>query len=204
MLLSYKKVFFEDYVFYVPENVYEPAEDSFLLAENLRVRKGDFVLDMGAGCGILGIIAAAKASHVVAADINPYAVRCAKENAKLNHVMDKMSFICGDLFTPLREGEMFDLILFNAPYLPTKYRKADFWLERAWAGGRRGREVINRFINEAPKRLKPKGLILLIQSSLSNVNETLEKFERNGLKASVAAKKVLPFFETLFLVKAER
>ncbi|MEM3760934.1 MAG: 50S ribosomal protein L11 methyltransferase, partial [Candidatus Bathyarchaeia archaeon] len=101
--MSGKRVFFADYVFYVSENVYEPSDDSFFFAENLRVRKGDFVLDMGTGCGLLGIIAAAKASHVVAVDINPYAVRCAKENAKLNHVIDKMSFIQGDLFTPLRQ-----------------------------------------------------------------------------------------------------
>jgi release factor glutamine methyltransferase len=204
MPLSGKKVVFADYVFYVWENVYKPAEDSFLFAENLIVRKGDFVLDMGTGCGLLGIIVAEKASYVVAVDINPYAVRCAKENAKLNHVVDKMSFIQGDLFAPLKEEKKFDLILFNAPYLPTKYRKADFWLERAWAGGLRGREVIDRFIKEAPKHLKPKGSILLMQSILSNVNETIKKFGRNGLKAKVVAEKALPFFETLFLVKAER
>ena len=78
-----KRVFFGDYVFLVDENVYEPAEDSFLFAENLDVKEGERVLDVGTGCGILGIIAAKKAGEVVAVDVNPYAVRCAKENARL-------------------------------------------------------------------------------------------------------------------------
>jgi len=89
-----KKVFFADYGFHVSGNVYEPAEDSFLFAENLAVKEGEIVLDMGAGCGILGIIAAEKAAKVVAVDINPYAVRCAKENAKLNRVACRQNIFC--------------------------------------------------------------------------------------------------------------
>ena len=38
-----KRVFFGDFVFVVDENVYEPAEDTFLLAENLDVNGGDIV-----------------------------------------------------------------------------------------------------------------------------------------------------------------
>ena len=100
-----KRVYFGDYVFSVWENVYEPAEDSFLFAENLNVHEGEEVLDMGTGCGILGILAAKKAKTVVAVDVNPHAVRCAKENAALNDVRSKMAFVQGDLFTPLSEED---------------------------------------------------------------------------------------------------
>ena len=75
-----KRIHFGNYVFDVSENVYEPAEDSFLFAENLDVEKGAKVLDVGTGCGILGIFAAEKAATVVAVDLNPYAVCCAREN----------------------------------------------------------------------------------------------------------------------------
>ncbi len=199
-----KKVYFRDYVFHVYENVYEPAEDSFLFAENLAVKKDEVVLDMGTGCGILGIIAADKAAKIVMVDINPYAVRCAKKNAKLNGVLDKICFLQGDLFAPIRAEEKFDSISFNAPYLPSKPSEDKSWLGRAWAGGASGRQVIDRFICEAREYLKENGCILLMQSTLSNVNETLRRFRKSGLRTSIAAKRALPFFETIVLVKAER
>jgi release factor glutamine methyltransferase len=199
-----RKVFFRGYVFNVWEDVYEPAEDSFLFAENLEVEDGGLVLDMGTGCGILGIIAAERAVKVVAVDFNPRAVRCAKENAELNCVADKMFFVRGDLFTSLRKEEKFDLILFNAPYLPTEHVEHDSWLERAWAGGAGGRRVIDRFIFEAPKYLSKDGCVLLMQSSLSGVDETLERFEGIGMKAGVVARRELPFFEAIVLVRAEQ
>ncbi|MCK4313446.1 methyltransferase [Candidatus Bathyarchaeota archaeon] len=204
MFCSSKQVFFEDYVFRVYASVYEPAEDSFLFAECLTVEKGEVVLDMGTGCGILGIVIADQAAKVVAVDINPYAVRCAKENAKLNSVVDKLFFVQGDLLSSIKEKEEFDLLLFNAPYLPLKPSEDESWLERAWAGGTTGRQVIDRFICKAPKYLKEDGRILLMQSTLSNVDETLRGFGENGLKASIVAKRPLPFFETIVLVKAEK
>jgi release factor glutamine methyltransferase len=203
MPLSAKRVYFSDCVFDVWENVYEPAEDSFLFAENLNVQEGETTLDMGTGCGILAILAAKKASAVVAADVNPYAVRCARENATFSNVRGKMSFIQGDLFTPLREAEKFDAILFNAPYLPADKSEADSWIGRAWAGGATGRQIIDRFISEAPKHLKRLGRVLLMQSTLTDVDETLRRFARGHLNAKVVAEFSLPFFETIVLVEAK-
>ena len=200
---STKRVYFGDYSFSVWENVYEPAEDSFLFAENLEAEAGERVLDMGTGCGILGILAAKKACSVAAVDVNPYAVRCARENAKLNNVRGKMSFIQGDLFTPLHEAEKFDAILFNSPYLPADKSEADSWIGRAWAGGATGRQIIDLFISEAPRHLKRLGRVLLMQSTLTDVDETLRRFARGHLNAKVVAEFSLPFFETVVIIEAK-
>jgi len=196
-----KKSFFNDYVFYVLENVYEPAEDTFLLAENLLVNKNDFVLDIGTGCGILGILAAEKARSVIAIDINPYAVRCAKMNAKLNNIERKINVLRGDLFQPIREGEKFDVIFFNAPYLPSGSEEEKTWIEKAWAGGHGGRDLIDRFLLGAPNYLKVNGKILLVQSTLSDVDKTLQTLEKAGLQAKVIAKEKVAF-ETIVVIEA--
>jgi release factor glutamine methyltransferase len=197
-----KRVFFRDYIFDVPGTIYEPAEDSFFFAEHLLSEAGDYVLDVGAGCGILGIVAAANAARVIAIDINPHAVRSARENARLNHVINKFSFIQGDLFAPLNAEEAFDLILFNAPYLPTGSNEAGSWLERAWAGGRNGRQIINKFVCQSPNHLRSRGRILLLQSTLSDIKRTLNSLSQRGLRAQVVAMQDLPFFESLALIEA--
>jgi release factor glutamine methyltransferase len=198
-----KKIFFDNCVFYVLKDVYEPAEDSFLLAENLAVNQNDLVLDVGTGCGILGILAAEKAKKVVAIDVNPHAVSCARMNAELNGVTGKMDIRLGNLFEPVEGNEKFNVIVFNAPYLPSERSEQKTWIQRAWAGGPSGRELIDQFISQAPRYLMEKGKIILVQSTLSNVDETIRKLEEERLRAVIVAKKKVAF-ETIVVILAER
>ncbi|MCW4023967.1 MAG: class I SAM-dependent methyltransferase [Candidatus Bathyarchaeota archaeon] len=196
-----KRVCFGDLVFDVCDDVYEPSEDSFLFAQNLTVHPSDWVLDLGTGSGILAILSAKTARRVTAVDINPYAIRCAKANAKVNHLNGKMDFLQADLFSAFHNPK-FNVILFNAPYLPSEEGEADNWIGRSWAGGASGRDVIDQFLAVVPQFLAIDGRVFLMQSTLADEKETICRFEKQGFKAGVVASLALPFFETLTLIEA--
>ena len=198
-----KRAWFKELRFDITEDVFEPSEDSFLFAENLDIQADDVVLDLGTGCGILGIAAAQKAKSVLAVDINPYAISCAKQNAALNKVREKMGFLRGDLLSALSGDALFDVILFNAPYLPSEPHEVETWIGRAWAGGATGRDVVDRFIPQAAAHLKPSGRILMLQSTLTGTELTIQKFKEYGLNAAVKAECKLPFFETIMVIEAK-
>jgi release factor glutamine methyltransferase len=201
---SIKKISFDNCVFYVPVEVYEPAEDTFLIAENLDTFKNDSVLDVGTGCGILAVLAAKKARSVIATDINPHSIRYAIINSTINGVGRKVIPVRGDLLKPFRKTVKFDLILFNAPYLPIKEPKVSKridWLKLAWSGGNTGRRISERFIDEASKHLEEGGRIMLIQSSLSSPDTTIQRFENLGMYVEQIAEKKVDF-ETILLLRA--
>lgn len=76
------------------------------------LKKGDSVLDVGCGSGILGIATLLLgAERAVGVDIDETAVRTAKENAEINAVSDKFTAICGN-FTEKVEGK-YDIVLAN-------------------------------------------------------------------------------------------
>jgi release factor glutamine methyltransferase len=198
-----KKAFFDSLILEVCSEVYEPAEDSYLFAENLHVEAGARVLDMGTGSGILALIAAKQDAVVTAIDINPYAVKCAKQNAKQNRLGNNIQFLQSDLFTSLSDLAKFDLITFNAPYLPSENSEEKSWLERAWAGGETGRFVIDLFMARVSEHLVKDGVLLLMQSNLAGIDETIHKAEAMGLQVEVTARMPLPFFETVILLKIQ-
>lgn len=202
--LQSKRVTFRDHSFYVFPEVYMPSEDTFLMAEHLDAKEEETVLDIGTGCGLLGILAVNKARRVVAIDINPHALACAKFNAKLNHMSNKFDIILSDLFDGFKVDSKFDFIIFNPPYLPIdEMLKPKEWLNRAWYGGSSGREIIDRFLNKVDEHVPKDGRVLLIQSSLSNPEESIKIFRQKGFETEAITEEAL-FFEKLVVIQAKK
>ena len=180
--------------------VYIPSDDTFLLAENLEIKKGQSVLEIGTGSGLVSMYASLLTDDVTATDINFNALELAEKNFKLNNINTiKLEF--GDLFEPVKDRK-FDVILFNTPYLPTD--SGDIInddLNYAFDGGLDGRKVIDRFINQVSNHLNDKGIVQIIQSSLSDNDRTLDMFDRNGFVAEIAESEKF-FFEEIVLINA--
>jgi release factor glutamine methyltransferase len=159
------------------------------------VTPGCRVLDLGTGSGVAAVFASQWATEVVALDVNPAAVRCARINAILNGKEDRIEVRESDLFSAVR-GELFDVILFNPPYLEGAPESS---MERAFFSG----DVILRFVNEVSGFLNLHGYVLLVLSSLASEADILREFEERGFRHRVVARRRL-LSETLRLFQIDR
>ncbi len=170
--------------------IYEPREDSELLAKYVRKYAFGNVLDIGTGSAIQAVNAAKnkKVKNVMAADIQEEVIEYNKSNVKNK----KIRFVVSDLFSNIKKK--FDTITFNPPYLPEDVHLKDLTLD----GGKKGYEILERFFNLVNNYLKEKGVILIIFSSLTKKDKIDEFIERNLLEYKELDKKHI-FFEDLYV-----
>jgi release factor glutamine methyltransferase len=186
--------------------MYEPREDSFLIAKHIK----DFcnkspifnVLDMGTGSGILALEASRYCNHVTAVDIDKDVVKLLKQrrinvnkaHQSTNNRYLSIKFIHSNLFSNIKKAKTkFDLIIFNPPYLPS--RKSTF-KHIDLDGGLHGTEIIERFLKDARKFLKKDGKILLLTSSLNR--GILLLFKKYNLSYKIIDQENF-FFEKLYV-----
>ena len=189
-----------DFIINTDDNVYVPAEDSYMLADNLEIKEGQSVLEIGTGSGIVAMYASRLTDKITVTDINFDACELARKNFEANNI-ENIEILFGNLFEPVKNRK-FDVILFNTPYLPTEDGEVlDDTLNYAFDGGLNGRKVIDLFLNEVGNHLNDGGIVQLIQSSLSGNDETLEKLDELGFIAEIAESEHF-FFEDITLINA--
>ncbi len=173
--------------------IYEPREDSHLLENEVaKCAKGRKVLDIGSGSGIQAKAALKSgAKSVLCADIGYEVIKFLKKKG--------LDAIQSDLFENV--NEKFDLIVFNPPYLPYDERE-DSESARTTSGGKRGDEIIARFLKDAKKHLNDKGIILLVVSSLTPLEKINKILDKQGFRKEVVGEKKL-FMERLWVWKID-
>ncbi len=175
--------------------VYDPAEDSYLLADAAisYARDGMHVLEIGTGTGFVSSVLLANANvELTATDINPHAARCAKSNG--------IEVIRTDMFNGLMAEPYFDMIIFNPPYLPTSDdEKVPGWLNYAFDGGRDGRMSVELFLDHVCGYLAPSGMILLLVSSLTGIEYVNSRMGALGFDVDIVGREKCSFEELVVL-----
>ena len=174
-----------------PPGVYRAEGDTEILTDVMRrggYALGRDVLDVGTGSGALAIAAARSgASSVTAVDLSLRSVAATWLNAGLHRAA--VTIRRGDLFAPV-SGRRFEAIVSNPPYLPSEEEGLPArGARRAWEGGRDGRLLLDRVVEDAPAHLCPGGVLLLVQSSVCGIEATLEGLSQAGLEPSVAERR---------------
>jgi release factor glutamine methyltransferase len=176
------------------QSIYQPAEDSHLFADFLKKVLKDkkksqpnlTFLDMGTGSGVLAKTARdQKITNITTIDINPEAVKLSKKNG--------FKGIHSNLFSKIPKEQKYDIICFNAPYLPFDPNEPKD-SQLATTGGKRGDEIALEFLKQAKQHLNPNAKIYLLISSLTPI----DKIKKHNPK-KIESKKI--FFEELIILE---
>jgi len=173
-------------------NVYEPREDTYLLLDVVKRLKANKALEIGIGTGFISLYLARNCREVHGVDINPEVINLAKQNAKINGIRN-VKFWISDLFSNVKDT--YDLIVFNPPYLPGEPKDE---LEKSWAGGKNGREIIEKFLRNVRNYLQSNGKFFILVSSFNNPEYLTKKYSLKIVKSTSL------FFEKLFVLEGSK
>ncbi|MBI5361203.1 MAG: peptide chain release factor N(5)-glutamine methyltransferase [Planctomycetes bacterium] len=182
--------------FFVNKNVLIPRPETELLVEQALSHctthsSGKLsVLDIGTGSGniIISIASNFPKAKFSAIDSSAGALSIARRNADFHGLTDKIRFLKGDLFAPLKKlrRSKFDLIVSNPPYVALSDARTlqpevrRYEPRQALYAGRNGLLFIKRFLSEAHLHLNPGGMLIfeIGFGQANSVKEILESERR--------------------------
>ena len=173
-------------------NVYVPSEDTFLLIDSLELELDNIniksyfnnkekinTIELGCGNGLVSCSFLSKLNqnniNHYCIDINKDALNLTKKLLSYYNLNKNIFFLESDLFDSIDKNITFDIIIFNPPYVTTdddEYKRAlkEKDIYAAWAGGKKGSETINKFVDKLKGRINNKSIIFLLLSKENDYN----------------------------------
>ena len=187
------------------KNVYEPAEDSFLLLDALQSEldyiqttlKPALCLELGSGSGVISTGLSSvlgNSCFFLCCDINLDACRATAETKTRNNVAHHIDVIQCDLLCGLDLRAKVDLVVCNPPYVATtdtEYQQSlgDKDVKAAWAGGEFGRGMTDVLIAALPDILTPNGAAYVVLEQCNQPEKVSEFADGQGLNHSIVIKR---------------
>ena len=195
------KLNYKEYCLEIPDSVYLPSEDTYLLLETIQEeiknKKIDSALEIGAGSAYISLGLYSKINKITLTDINPVVINYLN-NLKQKYNLNKIDVQEKDLFKDQKKA--FDLIIFNPPYVPSDtFPKKEEIQRLSTDGGTYGRKVILRFLVDLKSHLLPEGVCYLLISSFNNPHYIFKQILKNNLNYKVLKEKNM-FFERLIVL----
>lgn len=149
------------------------------------------VLDIGTGTGAIACSIAKNSQNVevLGVDISSNALMVALENAQKLDLIKRVVYRKSDIFSALREGEVFDIVVSNPPYISEKDYKnldttvKDFEPKTALLAKNDGYEFYEKIISQAKKYVKYGGYILF-ECGQNQAQKICMMLERKGFQVS--------------------
>ncbi len=176
--------------FIVNQSVLIPRDETEILVRKAIeiINKNNFkmALDVGTGSGCIAcMIAKYTDCQIIGLDISSDALNTALDNASKLNLFNKAIFRKSDVFSNIKDGEKFDIIISNPPYIPPlekaniqTYVKFDPELA-LYTTDETGLEFYEKITKNAPKILNSKGY-LLFELGIGQSSDVKSIMEKSG------------------------
>ena len=176
--------------FIVNPSVLIPRDETEILVQKAIdiINKNNFkmALDVGTGAGCIACMVAKHTEcQIIGLDISSDALNTALDNASRLNLFNKAIFRKSNVFSNVKPGESFDIIISNPPYIPPKEKEniqteVKFDPEQAlYTKDEKGLEFYQKITNEAPKILNKNGY-LLFELGIGQAQDVKLLMEQNG------------------------
>lgn len=178
--------------FIVNPSVLIPRDETeFLVRKAIEIiNKNNFkmALDVGTGSGCIAcMIAKYTQCQIIGLDISSDALNTALDNASKLNLFNKAIFRKSNIFSNVKPGESFDIIVSNPPYIPPSEKEkiqteVKFDPEQAlFTGDEKGLEFYEKITKDAPRILN-KGGYLLYELGIGQSDDVKSIMEKNGFQ----------------------